>query len=131
MGKLADEVGLDVLALGEHHRSDFIISAPEVVLAAVAAIIKRIRLSSVVTVLSPVDPGRTIQNFATVNLISNGRAEIITVLFAAHEPHWSRARLVAHGPPPFRLPLRPAGAVAGRFFAGYYCQATLSISTLQ
>ena len=77
MGKLADEVGLDVLALGEHHRPDFIISAPEVILAAVAAITKRIRLSSAVTVLSSVDPVRTFQNFATVDLISNGRAEII------------------------------------------------------
>ena len=77
MAKLADETGLDVLALGEHHRPDFIISAPEVILAAVAAITKRIRLSSAVTVLSSVDPVRTFQNFATVDLISNGRAEII------------------------------------------------------
>ena len=77
MGQLADEVGLDVLALGEHHRPDFIISAPEVILAAVAAVTKRIRLSSAVTVLSSVDPVRTFQNFATVDLISNGRAEII------------------------------------------------------
>ena len=77
MGKLADEVGLDVLALGEHHRSDFVISAPEVILAAIAAITKRIRLNSAVTVLSSVDPVRTFQNFATVDLISNGRAEII------------------------------------------------------
>ena len=77
MGRLADETGLDVFALGEHHRPDFIISAPEVVLAAVAAITKRIRLSSAVTVLSSVDPVRTFQNFATVDLISNGRAEII------------------------------------------------------
>ena len=77
MGKLADEVGLDVLALGEHHRPDFVISAPEIILAAVAAITKRIRLSSAVTVLSSVDPVRTFQNFATVDLISNGRAEII------------------------------------------------------
>ena len=77
MGKLADEVDLDVLALGEHHRPDFVISAPEIILAAVAAITKRIRLSSAVTVLSSVDPVRTFQNFATVDLISNGRAEII------------------------------------------------------
>ena len=77
MGQLADETGLDVLALGEHHRPDFIISAPEVILAAVAAVTKNIRLSSAVTVLSSVDPVRTFQNFATVDLISNGRAEII------------------------------------------------------
>jgi probable LLM family oxidoreductase len=77
LAKLADEVGLDVLALGEHHRPDFIISAPEVILAAVAAITKRIRLSSAVTVLSSADPVRTFQNFATVDLISAGRAEII------------------------------------------------------
>ncbi|SFQ22198.1 LLM class flavin-dependent oxidoreductase [Hymenobacter arizonensis] len=77
LAKLADEVGLDVLALGEHHRSDFIISSPEVILAAVAAITKRIRLSSAVTVLSSADPVRTFQNFATVDLISNGRAEIL------------------------------------------------------
>ena len=77
MGRLADEVGLDVLALGEHHRPDFIISAPEVILAAVAAQTKRIRLSSAVTVLSSADPVRTFQNFATVDLISGGRAEIL------------------------------------------------------
>ena len=77
MAKLADETGLDVLALGEHHRPGFIISAPEVILAAAAAVTKRIRLSSAVTVLSSVDPVRTFQNFATVDLISNGRAEII------------------------------------------------------
>jgi probable LLM family oxidoreductase len=77
MARLADEVGLDVLALGEHHRPDFIISAPEVILAAVAAVTKRIRLSSAVTVLSSADPVRTFQNFATVDLISGGRAEIL------------------------------------------------------
>ena len=77
LGRRADEVGLDVLALGEHHRPDFIISAPEVILAAVAAQTKRIRLSSAVTVLSSADPVRTFQNFATVDLISEGRAEIL------------------------------------------------------
>ncbi|GAB4041468.1 Atu2307/SP_0267 family LLM class monooxygenase [Spirosoma gilvum] len=75
--KLADEVGLDVFALGEHHRPDFIISAPEVILAAAAAITKNIRLSSSVTVLSSADPVRTFQNFASLDLISNGRAEIM------------------------------------------------------
>ena len=77
LGRLADEVGLDVLALGEHHRPDYVISDHEVVLAAVAAQTKRIRLSSAVTVLSSVDPVRTFQNFATVDLISCGRAEIL------------------------------------------------------
>jgi len=75
--KLADEIGLDVYALGEHHRSDYFISAPEVMLAAVAAVTKRIRLTSAVTVLSSADPVRTFQNFATLDLISNGRAEIM------------------------------------------------------
>lgn len=75
--KLADEVGLDVFAFGEHHRSDFVISAPEIMMAAAAAITKNIKLSSSVTVLSSADPVRTFQNFATVDLISNGRAEII------------------------------------------------------
>jgi len=77
LGRQADEVGLDVLAVGEHHRPDYIVSAPEVVLAAVAATTQRIRLASAVTVLSSADPVRTFQNFATVDLISNGRAEII------------------------------------------------------
>ena len=77
LGRHADEVGLDVLALGEHHRPDFIISSPEVLLAAVAAQTTRLRLCSAVTVLSSVDPVRTFQNFATVDLISGGRAEII------------------------------------------------------
>ncbi|WP_337041443.1 LLM class flavin-dependent oxidoreductase [Emticicia sp. 17c] len=76
-GKLADEVGLDVFAVGEHHRPDFIISAPEVALAAIAAVTKNIRLSSSVTVLSSADPVRVFQNFATLDLLSNGRAEIL------------------------------------------------------
>lgn len=75
--KLADEVGLDVYALGEHHRPDFVVSAPEVLLAAAAAQTKQIRLSSSVTVLSSADPVRTFQNFATLDLISGGRAEIM------------------------------------------------------
>lgn len=75
--KLADEIGLDVYALGEHHRPDYMISAPEVMLAAVAAVTKHIRLTSAVTVLSSADPVRTFQNFATLDLISNGRAEIM------------------------------------------------------
>ncbi|GAB3933818.1 Atu2307/SP_0267 family LLM class monooxygenase [Larkinella terrae] len=75
--KLADEVGLDVFALGEHHRPDFMVSAPEVILAAAATITKNIRLSSSVTVLSSADPVRVFQNFASLDLISNGRAEIM------------------------------------------------------
>ena len=75
--KLADEVGLDVFAYGEHHRPDFVISAPEIMMAAAASVTKNIRLSSSVTVLSSADPVRVFQNFATVDLLSNGRAEII------------------------------------------------------
>lgn len=75
--KLADQVGLDVFALGEHHRPDFIISAPEVILGAAATVTKHIKLSSSVTVLSSADPVRTFQNFSTVDLISGGRAEIM------------------------------------------------------
>jgi probable LLM family oxidoreductase len=75
--RLADEVGLDVFALGEHHRPDFLISAPEVILGAAAVVTKRIRLSSAVTVLSSADPVRVFQNFATVDLLSGGRAEIM------------------------------------------------------
>jgi probable LLM family oxidoreductase len=77
LGRRADEVGLDVLAIGEHHRADYVVSAPEVVLGAVAAVTKRLRLTSAVTVLSSTDPVRTFQNFATLDLLSNGRAEII------------------------------------------------------
>ncbi|GAB2793513.1 LLM class flavin-dependent oxidoreductase [Rhabdobacter roseus] len=75
--KLADEVGLDVFALGEHHRPDFVISVPEVILAAAASVTKNIRLSSAVTVLSSADPVRVFQQFATLDLISSGRAEIM------------------------------------------------------
>jgi probable LLM family oxidoreductase len=75
--RLADTVGLDVFAVGEHHRPDFIISAPEVVLAAIAAVTQKIRLSSSVVVLSSADPVRVFQNFATLDLLSDGRAEIL------------------------------------------------------
>lgn len=74
--KLADAVGLDVYALGEHHRPDYVVSAPEVVLAAGATLTKTIRLSSAVAVLSSADPVRVFQNFASLDLICNGRAEI-------------------------------------------------------
>jgi probable LLM family oxidoreductase len=74
---LADEVGLDVYAIGEHHRPDFASSVPAVVLAAVAARTRRIRLSSAVTVLSSDDPVRVFQSFSTLDLLSRGRAEIM------------------------------------------------------
>ncbi len=75
--ELADQTGLDVFAIGEHHRPEYIVSSPAVVLAAAAARTKNIRLSSAVTVLSSDDPVRVFQDFATVDLLSNGRAEIM------------------------------------------------------
>lgn len=75
--ELAEQVGLDVFALGEHHRPDFVSSAPAVILAAAAARTKTIRLSSAVTVLSSDDPVRVFQAFASLDLISKGRAEIM------------------------------------------------------
>ncbi len=75
--ELADQVGLDAFGIGEHHRKEYVSSAPAVILAAAAARTKRIRLSSAVTVLSSDDPVRVFQDFATLDLISNGRAEII------------------------------------------------------
>jgi len=74
---LADQLGLDVFAVGEHHRPDFAVSSPAVVLAAIAARTERIRLSSAVTVLSSDDPVRVFQQFSELDLISNGRAEIM------------------------------------------------------
>lgn len=74
---LADELGLDVFAVGEHHRAEYLISAPAVVLGAAAEKTKKIKLSSAVTVLSSDDPVRVFQQFATVDLISGGRAEIM------------------------------------------------------
>ena len=75
--RLADELGLDVFAIGEHHRPDFLISSPATALAAAAMITKQIRLSSAVTVLSSDDPVRVFQAFAEVDLLSGGRAEIM------------------------------------------------------
>jgi probable LLM family oxidoreductase len=75
--ELADEVGLDHFGLGEHHRAEYLDSAPTVILAAAAARTTTIRLTSAVTVLSAADPVRVFQNFATLDLISNGRAEIV------------------------------------------------------
>lgn len=73
----ADEVGLDVFGIGEHHREEFLDSAPTMILAAAAARTEQIRLVSAVTVLSAADPVRVFQNFATLDLISQGRAEIV------------------------------------------------------
>src|SRR5947207_3497936 len=75
--ELADQVGLDVFGVGEHHRDDYVVSAPAVVLAAGAARTERIRLTSAVTVLSSDDPIRVFQQFATLDLLSGGRAEIM------------------------------------------------------
>ncbi len=74
---LADQVGLDVYGVGEHHRPDYACSAPAVVLAAAAPLTKRIRLTSAVTVLSSDDPVRVYQAFSTLDCLSNGRAEIM------------------------------------------------------
>jgi len=78
IGKLTEEAGLDIFGVGEHHRLDYAVSAPPVVLAAVAQNTKRIKLTSATTVLNTVDPVRLFEDFATLDLISNGRAEIIT-----------------------------------------------------
>src|SRR3954471_19569017 len=74
---LAEQVGLDVFGVGEHHRPDFAVSSPVVVLAAAAARTRSIRLTSAVSVLSSDDPVRVFQDFSTLDLLSNGRAEIM------------------------------------------------------
>jgi len=74
--RLADEVGLDVFGLGEHHRPDYAVSSPEIVLAAAASLTKNIKLTSTVTVLSSAEPVKVYQDFSTIDLISDGRAEI-------------------------------------------------------
>ncbi len=74
--RVADEAGLDVFGVGEHHREDFAVFSPPVLLAAAAAQTKRIRLTSTVTVLSSADPVRVFEDFETLDLISAGRAEI-------------------------------------------------------
>jgi alkanesulfonate monooxygenase SsuD/methylene tetrahydromethanopterin reductase-like flavin-dependent oxidoreductase (luciferase family) len=76
-GVLADQVGLDFFGVGEHHRADFAVTAPEVVLAAIAARTERIHLGSAVTVLSSDDPVRVYERFATLHALSDGRAEVI------------------------------------------------------
>jgi probable LLM family oxidoreductase len=76
-GVLADQVGVDFIGVGEHHRGDFAVTSPEMVLAGIAARTQRIRLGSAVTVLSSDDPIRVFQRFSTLDAISNGRAEVI------------------------------------------------------
>src|SRR3954464_13085428 len=73
---LADELGVDFIGVGEHHREDFAVSSPEMVLAGIAARTKRIHLGSAATVLSSDEPIRVFQRFSTLNAISNGRAEV-------------------------------------------------------
>src|SRR5215217_8072170 len=75
--QLADETGLDVFGIGEHHRKDYAVSSPEIILAAAATVTKNIKLGSAVTVLSSCDPVRLYQSFATLDLISGGRAELM------------------------------------------------------
>ncbi len=75
--KLMDEVGLDFFGIGEHHRPDYAVAAPEIILAAAATVTKNIKLGSAVSVLSSADPVKLYQDFATVDLISNGRAELM------------------------------------------------------
>ena len=75
--KLMDEVGLDFYGIGEHHRTDYAVSTPEIILAAASTVTKNIKLGSAVSVLSSSDPVRLYQNFATLDLISNGRAELM------------------------------------------------------
>ena len=100
---LADQVGIDYFGVGEHHRDDFAVSAPEVVLAAIAGRTERIQLGTAVTVLSSDDPVRVFERFATLDAMSDGRAEII-----------ARPRLVHRVVPAVRLrPRRLRGAVRG------------------
>src|SRR5688572_28775911 len=75
--KLMDEVGVDFFGIGEHHRPDYAVSAPEIILAAAATVTKKIKLGSAVSVLSSSDPVKLYQAFATIDLISDGRAELM------------------------------------------------------
>ncbi len=75
--KLMDEVGLDFFGIGEHHRPDYAVSSPEIILAAAATVTKNIKLGSAVSVVSSSDPVKLYQNFATIDLISGGRAELM------------------------------------------------------
>src|ERR1044071_5152570 len=75
--KLMDEVGLDFFGIGEHHRPEYAVSTPEIILAAAATVTKNIKLGSAVNVLSSSDPVKLYQSYATIDLISNGRAELV------------------------------------------------------
>lgn len=86
IAKLADQAGLDIFGVGEHHRLDYVLSSPPVFLAGVSQVTKRIRLTSATTVLSTVDPVRLFEDFATLDLLSNGRAEIMMGRGAFTEP---------------------------------------------
>jgi len=77
MAEIADEAGLDIIGVGEHHGLNFVNSATTTTLAAMAAITKRIRLTSATTLLSTVDPVRTFQEFSTADLVADGRVELI------------------------------------------------------
>ena len=85
-GVLADQVGIDFIGVGEHHRDDFAVSAPDVVLAAIAGRTKRIHLGSAVTVLSSDDPIRVFQRFSTLDALSNGRAEVTWAVAPSRNP---------------------------------------------
>lgn len=76
-GKLADQLGIDVIALGEHHRAEYALSSPDTVLAALAMVTKNITLGTGVTVLSSDDPVRVYERFSTIHALSNGRAQIM------------------------------------------------------
>lgn len=84
--KIADEAGLDVFGVGEHHRLDYAVSTPPVILSAISQVTKRIKLTSATTVLNTIDPVRLFEDFATLDLLSNGRAEIIAGRGAFIEP---------------------------------------------
>lgn len=84
--KIADEAGLDLFGVGEHHRLDFAVSTPAVVLAAISQVTKRIKVTSTTTVLGTIDPVRLFEDFATLDLLSDGRAEIIAGRGAFVEP---------------------------------------------
>src|SRR5690606_25144206 len=75
--KLMDEVGLDFFGIGEHHREDYAVASPEIVLAAAASVTKNIKLGSAVSVISSADPVKLFQDFTTIDLLSDGRAEIM------------------------------------------------------
>ena len=100
-GKLADETGLHVFGVGEHHRLDLPTPSPAVVMAAIAGGTKRIRLSSAVTILSTLDPVRVFQDFATVDLLSGGRAELIAGRGAYTAPPFRSSAMTSRTTTPF------------------------------